>query len=154
MFNFTVSAKQILLMQCSKENIFWEVIPESAYKWTNFAVTYHILHSHFCSLLISLLSAKLNHCQEICTQEGSKRPRRELTIFGLGPQALLQHPENLSRGRIFGKKLNKSLFSVKRTTQKLATHLEFTPVSVNISSLFLQYNYLDLSFYWNSFEEW
>ena len=148
MFNFTVSAKQILFMQCSKENIFWEVIPESAYKWTNFAVTYHILHSHFS------FECKLNHCQEVCTQEGSKRPRRDLTIFGLGPQALLQHPENLSRGRIFGKKLNKSLFSVKRTTQKPATHLKFTPVSVNISSLFLQYNYLELSFYWNSFEEW
>ena len=52
------------------------------------------------------------------------------------------------------KKLNKSLFSVKRTTQKPATRLECTPVSVNISSLFLQYNYLELSFYWNSFEEW
>ena len=101
-----------------------------------------------------LLCAKSNHCQEVCTQEGSKRPRREFTIFGLGPQALLQHPENLSRGRIFGKKLNKSLFSVKRTTQKPATRLECTPVSVNISSLSLQYNYLELSFYWNSFEEW
>ena len=68
-------------------------------KW----LSYPMIRMYDCHFLF--FCANLNQCQEICPKESSKRPRRELTIFGLGPQALLQHPENLSRGRIFGKKI-------------------------------------------------
>ena len=37
-----------------KETFFREVIPKSAYMWTNFDTTHYILHSHFCFLLLSL----------------------------------------------------------------------------------------------------